>query len=88
MRRHITQCKNANKSTIGRSTTKPLHPTLPGIAWVIVSCVELFQLLPRELRDAQWVPSRNHRVCVVRKKLVLEVLGEYPLVVCLEIENK
>lgn len=61
---------------------------LPGIAWVIVSSVELFQLLPRELWDAQWVPSRNHGVRVVRKKLVLEVLGEYPLVVCLEIENK
>lgn len=88
MRCHITQRKNASKSTIDQSTTKILYPTLPGIAWVIVSSVELFQLLPREIRDAQWVPSRNHRVCVVRKKLVLEVLGEYPLVVCLEIENK
>lgn len=53
-----------------------------------MSSVELFQLLPRELWDAEWVPSRNHGVCVVRKKFVLEVLGEYPLIVCLEIENK
>lgn len=50
--------------------------------------MELFQLLPRELWDAQWVPSGNHGVCVVRKKLVLEVLGENPLIVCLEIEKK
>lgn len=50
--------------------------------------MELFQLLPRELWDAQWVPARDHRVRMVRKKLVLEVLGEYPLIVCLEIEKK
>lgn len=53
-----------------------------------MSSVELFQLFTRELRDAQWVPSRNHGVGVVRKQLVLQVLGEYPLIVCLEIENK
>lgn len=46
----------------------------PGIAGVVVHGVELSELLPCEVGDAQGVPSGDHRVRVVRKQAVLKVL--------------
>ena len=46
----------------------------PGVAGVVVRGVELSELLPREVRDAQGVPSGDHRVRMVRKQAVLKVL--------------
>ena len=46
----------------------------PGVAGVVVHGVELSELLPCEVRDAQGVPSGDHRVCMVRKQAVLKVL--------------
>lgn len=49
--------------------------------------VELFELLPREVWDAQRVAPGDHRVRVVRQEVVLKVLREYPLVIRLQIKK-
>lgn len=63
------------------------NKTSPGITGVIMRRMELFKLLPREIWDAQWVTTRDHRIRVVRKEAVLKVLWEYPLVICLQIKK-
>lgn len=45
--------------------------------------VEVPELLPREVRDAQRGAARHGRVRVVGEQLVLQVLCEDPLAVCL-----
>lgn len=46
----------------------------PGVAGVVVLRVELPELLPREVRDAQRGAARHGRVRVVGEQLVLQVL--------------
>lgn len=47
--------------------------------------MELLELLPREVWDAQRVTPGDHGVRVVGQEAVLKVLREYPLVVRLQI---
>lgn len=86
----------ANTSLPSVRSTSPLllkppsfkNEVSPGIAGVVVRGMELSQLLPREVWDAQGVTSGDHSVRVVRKESVLKVLREDPLVVCLSSEKR
>lgn len=57
----------------------------PGVTGVVVGSMELLELLPREVWDAQRVTPGDHGVRVVGQEAVLKVLREYPLVVRLQI---
>lgn len=63
------------------------NETPPGIAGVIMCSMEVSELLPREVWDAQGVTTGDHGVRVVRKQKILKVLREYPLVVCLQMKR-
>lgn len=78
-----------------RSITSPLllkplsfkNAASPGIAGVVVRGMELSQLLPREVWNAQGVTSGDHSIRVVRQESVLKMLGEYPLIICLQVKR-
>lgn len=54
---------------------------------MVVCSVELFELLPGQVRDGQRFSARHHRVGMIREQLVLEVLGEQTLVIRLKKQN-
>lgn len=60
---------------------------VPRVAGMVVSGVELFELLPGQVRDGQRFSTRHHGVGVIREQLVLEVLGEQTLVIRLKRQN-
>ena len=65
---------SANEPLLADPGSYRLKGALPGIAGVVVYGMELFQLLPCEVGDAQWIATRDHRVRVLRKQSVLEML--------------